>query len=156
MRLNSIRPLIYLAGPLFSDAELTYNLKLTSLLEEFFDVYLPQRDGGRLVDLVERGVPVKDAYRSIFDRDVEALRESDALLLVLDGRTIDEGATFELGVAYSLGKSCIGLQTDPRRLLPIGNNPMIDGALERVLCNTEELKFWAAKFVARVRDAQPV
>src|SRR5215208_7406657 len=38
--------LIYLAGPLFSEAERRFNLELTHRLEAMgFDVFLPQRDG---------------------------------------------------------------------------------------------------------------
>lgn len=139
---NSL-PLIYLAAPLFSEAELAFNVRLTRLLEPEVDVYLPQRDGGRLVDLISRGVEPKDAYTSIFERDLDALRECDVLLIVLDGRTIDEGAVFELGVAFALGKPCVGYQSDPRRLLPVGNNPMIACALSQVLENSESLSDWA-------------
>lgn len=149
MRLLRKQRLVYLAAPLFSEAELSFNLRLAGMLEEYVDIYLPQRDGGRLVDLVEKGVSVKSAYQSIFRRDIEALRESDALLFVLDGRSIDEGAAFELGFAYSLGKTCVGLQTDPRRLLPIGNNPMISEALLRIVFETSEVCLWAQAFATQ-------
>ena len=37
---------IYLAGPLFSEAERRFNLRLTHRLEALgFEVFLPQRDG---------------------------------------------------------------------------------------------------------------
>jgi nucleoside 2-deoxyribosyltransferase len=137
------RQLLYFAAPLFSEAELSFNIKLTAELEKYVDVYLPQRDGGKLVDLVERGVPIKSAYKSIFERDLDALEESDALVIVLDGRTIDEGAVFELGVAFAMGKHCVGLQTDPRRLLPVGNNPMVENALDRVFKDIADLGLWA-------------
>jgi nucleoside 2-deoxyribosyltransferase len=68
------------------------------------------------------------------------------LLIVLDGRTVNEGASFELGVAYALEKTCLGLQTDPRRLLPIGNNPMIDAALSQVFASIHELICWASRW----------
>lgn len=143
MQYKSKLPLIYFAAPLFSEAELSFNIRLASILEPKIDVYLPQRDGGRLVDLIAKGVTPKDAYTSIFERDVEALRECDALLIVLDGRTIDEGAAFELGLAYAMGKPCVGYQSDPRRLLPAGNNPMIACALRQVFENSEALAEWA-------------
>ena len=143
------RASLYFAAPLFSAAELSFNLKLTAQLEQFLDVYLPQRDGGKLVDLVVKKVPVEEAYKSIFDRDMEALNEADALLMVLDGRTVDEGAAFELGIAYSRGKPCIGLQTDPRRLLPMGNNPMIACALECVFLDSAGVILWAKQFINR-------
>ena len=140
------RPLIYLAAPLFSEAELSYNLLLASILERHVDVYLPQRDGGKLVDLVAQGVETNLAYKSIFDRDVEALKDADVLFLLMDGRSIDEGAAFELGYAAALKKSCVGLQTDPRRLLPLGNNPMIQVPLKLVFRNIDEVAQWAENF----------
>lgn len=145
------RPLVYLAAPLFSEAELVFNLRLTRLLEEHADVYLPQRDGGKLVDLVGRGVEPRAASESIFRRDVDAIKEADILFIVMDGRSIDEGAAFELGYAYALGKRCIGLQTDPRRLMPVGNNPMIQVPLESVLRSSEEVVLWA-RSLARPLD----
>jgi nucleoside 2-deoxyribosyltransferase len=143
------RPLLYFAAPLFSEAELAYNLEVTAILERHVDVYLPQRDGGKVVDLVAKGVEQDMAYRSIYDRDVEALREAAALFLLLDGRAIDEGAAFELGYAVALGKLCVGLQTDPRRLMPLGNNPMIQVPLNRIFTGKAQVERWAEEFVRR-------
>lgn len=152
--LDRPRPSLYFAAPLFSEAELTYNLKLSEVLEEFFDVYLPQRDGGKVIDLVSKGLSVDVAYKSIFDRDLNALRYADVVLILLDGRAIDEGAAFELGFAFSNGKYCVGLQTDPRRLLPLGNNPMIECALEHVFGNVGEMRSWAGSFAYSLTAAK--
>lgn len=153
---ENTRPQIYFAAPLFSEAELSFNLHLTKVLERAVDVYLPQRDGGRLVDLIAKGVAPKDAYASIFERDIEALNECDALLIILDGRTIDEGAVFELGVAFASGKHCVGYQSDPRRLLPVGNNPMIACALEKIFDNSSELAEWARSLSCRGEELTEV
>jgi nucleoside 2-deoxyribosyltransferase len=138
----------YFAAPLFSQAELAFNEQIVEQLEQYVDIYLPQRDGGKVVDLVNHGVSPQDAYRTIFDRDLEALEQSQGLILVLDGRSIDEGACFELGVAYASKKMCIGLQTDTRRLLPLGNNPMVECALSHRFDNAHDLKTWVAQFAA--------
>ncbi|MEO8488989.1 nucleoside 2-deoxyribosyltransferase [Pseudomonas sp.] len=137
------RPLVYLAGPLFSEAELAFNLALTERIEASLDVYLPQRDGGKLVDLLACGVEKRAAYKSIFDRDLRALEAAFAVIIVLDGRAIDEGAAFELGYAYAHSKLCLGLQTDPRRLLPAGNNPMIEMPLQKIFHSIEDAGEWA-------------
>lgn len=125
----SNRPNVYLAGPLFSANERQWNISLRNTLTEFCDVYLPQEDGALLVELVADGMPVQEAKNAIFARDLQAIERCDILLLVMDGRVIDEGACFELGYAYSRGKLCIGLKTDVRSLLPIGDNPMVECAL---------------------------
>ena len=140
---QSHRKRIYLAAPLFCEAELEFNRRVRDVLTSSFDVYLPQEEGGLLRKMTSDGVPSQDAARLVFERDLEALRASSVLLISLDGQTIDEGAAFELGFAHALGKQCYGLQTDARRLLPIGNNPMIDGALTSVFRSLEELRSWA-------------
>lgn len=116
---------------------------LKSSLSEFFNIYLPQEDGQLLVNLVRDGVSVAAAKKAIFSYDMAAIEKCDALLILLDGRVIDEGAAFELGVAFTLGKKCIALQTDPRRLLPVGNNPMIECALGSIFYSLTDLLEWA-------------
>lgn len=133
------RKRIYLAAPLFNDSERRFNAELCSALELKADVFLPQRDGLLLRDLVDSGVPDEDARRLIFDVDVGAIRESDALVAVLDGRTVDEGVALELGIAYALEKQCIGLKTDDRALLSSGDNPMVLGACAHICRSVGEL-----------------
>ena len=136
---------LYLAGPLFSEAEREFNAQLKADLESFFEVYLPQDDGDLLVELIEDGMDRTAAIDHIFRQDIEAIRDSDILLIILDGRAIDEGASFELGLAYAENKICVGLQTDPRRLLPSGNNPMIEAACDEIFHSTVEVVAWAKK-----------
>lgn len=136
------RPLIYVAAPLFSCAERTFNASLKDRLSVDFDVFLPQEDGGLVADFVTRGASPRDAALAVFDIDLSAVRRCNALIIVMDGRAIDEGACVELGIAYSLGKICVGLQTDARRLLFGRNNPMIDCALNAVFTSEEALMPW--------------
>ncbi len=140
--LSDSKPLIYVAAPLFSEAERGFNAHLKVVLEPHFSVYLPQDDGGLLVDMVSEGMNPKVAARRVFEMDISALDRCDLVLIVLDGRVVDEGAAFELGFAYARGKRSVGLKTDPRQLLAIGNNPMIDGALERVFPDIRSFIQW--------------
>jgi nucleoside 2-deoxyribosyltransferase len=112
------------------------------MLSLFCDVYLPQEDGALLVDLVANGMPVKEAKNLIFEGDLQAIDRCDILLLVMDGRVIDEGASFELGYAFCRGKICIGLKTDVRSLLTIGDNPMIECALRKIFDDIGEVSEW--------------
>jgi nucleoside 2-deoxyribosyltransferase len=136
---------IYVAAPLFSEAEKTFNKQLKQRLLLDFDVYLPQEDGMLIVDLIKKGISFADASSMVFKADVRAIISSDFLLIVLDGRTVDEGAAMELGFAYSNGKRCIGYSTDPRSLLPDGQNPMIMGCLETTVHSIEELREYIFK-----------
>jgi nucleoside 2-deoxyribosyltransferase len=133
------KPVLYLAAPLFSAAERSFNTFLKQSLEQYFSVYLPQEDGALMPSLLDSGHSTAQACQIVFKNDMNAIRQSELLLIVLDGRSIDEGACFELGAAYVLGKLCIGLQTDFRRLAPFGNNPMLSGALSKVYPDVESL-----------------
>jgi nucleoside 2-deoxyribosyltransferase len=94
-------------------------------------------------DMLQNGTAPHEARRRVFTWDVTAIDQCELFLIVLDGRAVDEGAAFELGYAYALGKLCYGLQTDPRRLIPSGNNPMLEQALAHIFQNVEELVRWA-------------
>ena len=145
---------LYLAGPLFSEAELAFNIEIRDLLKKYFEVYLPQEDGGLMVDMIKNGTSFLDAQHLVFLNDIAAIRRTDYLLIILDGRSVDEGASFELGFAHALGKKCIGYQSDPRRLLPVGNNPMVECALERILISRSELLRWAVQESEAHRPSQ--
>ncbi len=134
-------PRIYIAGPLFSEAELRYNLELDQFLVCLgFETFLPQRDGYRLSDLLEDGMTKSDALRVIFNRDLAEIQNCDILILIMDGRVPDEGACVELGYAYASMKECVGIKTDTRSLLSGLDNPLIIGALRnRIACNFQEL-----------------
>jgi nucleoside 2-deoxyribosyltransferase len=76
--------------------------------------------------------------------DIDAIRACDVLLAVLDGPSVDDGVSFELGYATCLGKTCVGLATDSRRAVGYFRNPMWDCALQRVFYSMPELLEWAA------------
>jgi nucleoside 2-deoxyribosyltransferase len=106
--------LIYLAGPLFSEAERRFNLEIAHRLE----VFLPQRDS------VERDRPPYDTMvaeerrHAMFHLDRSRILDADVFLFMLDGRVPDEGACVELGIAYCQKyplngeKLLVGLHTD--------------------------------------------
>lgn len=127
----------YLAAPLFNARELVFNASLAEILNPYCDIFLPQRDGLLLAELLADGVPKDAAETRIFERDRLALGECEMLIAVLDGAHIDEGVAFEIGFAHARGCLCLGLQTDVRRALPSGNNPMIGRALSSIF-NTDK------------------
>ncbi|MDD3190546.1 MAG: nucleoside 2-deoxyribosyltransferase [Candidatus Pacebacteria bacterium] len=132
---------IYLAGPLFSEAEKNFNLELAEKLETVgFEVFLPQRDG------VEKNKPPynemgpNERRKAMFKFDCDKLLEADIFLIILDGRVPDEGACVELGIAYAQKylnrdkKILMGLQTDVRAAF-IGSklNPMLSVPLDFIV-----------------------
>jgi len=146
---------LYLASPMFSQAERQFNREVRDCLSRSFRVFLPQESGVIMSDLLCRGVSPQDAIQKVFAQDLMAIQECDALVIVLDGRSVDEGAAFELGLGYALKKVCVGLQTDLRRLAPFGNNPMIDGALEKVFKRVDEVLRWLERrFAPRIGTSE--
>lgn len=132
--------LVYLAGPLFSEAERSFNESLTQRLEKRgFRVFLPQRDG------VERDKASYDVMlpeerrRAMFELDETKIMEADVFLFVLDGRVPDEGACVELGIAHTnrrfrnVEKLIVGLHTDTRAAFTSSKlNPMVRVPLDRI------------------------
>ena len=139
---------VYLAAPMFSEAELEYNKKVTDFIRGLgFSVFLPQEEGFKLAELVEK-TSEKKAHEMIFNKDWKEVKECDILIFILDGRVPDEGGCIELGGAHAFGKECIGLKTDPRSLIKGEDNPMILGCLHfRVARNLTEL----SKYLEEIR-----
>jgi nucleoside 2-deoxyribosyltransferase len=137
--------MLYFAAPLFNEYERLRNLRLANELEAYSKVFLPQRDGTLLVDMLAAGVPLEVAERRVFSQDCIAIRQSVAVIAILDGAHLDDGVAFEIGFGRALGKMCVGLQTDVRRPLPSGNNPMIAGALDRLFNDESSLLHWASE-----------
>ncbi|QGG78442.1 nucleoside 2-deoxyribosyltransferase [Pseudomonas syringae] len=133
---------IYLAAPLFNEAELAYNKSLKARLKSHFDIFLPQEDGLLLRELVANGTSAALAERMVFDADIAAMKESNLIVAVLNGAHIDEGVAFELGFSFAFGKRCVGLKSDIRQSLPTGNNPMINQSCERIFNSTDALVSW--------------
>ena len=102
---------VYLAAPLFSQAERAWNRALAGAaarLEPRVAWLLPQdfRPGGRFND--------PKAYGILFRKCLETLEAADAVVAVLDGPGTDAGVAFEAGWAHARGKPVLGLRTDFR------------------------------------------
>jgi len=125
---------IYLAAPLFSDAERTYNASLAALLEKnLFEVHLPQEAGD------DTGMRGKNAQERIFSENKKALEEADCVVAVIDGADADSGTAWEMGYAYAMGKPVIAIRTDFRR---VGRNEHANLMLEEsatVVTGTQQL-----------------
>ena len=95
---------LYLAGPLFSTAELAFNGELAGLLRsKGHEVFLPQEHEQR-----------KDLPRAIFESDLGGLDWAEVVVACLDGADPDSGTCWELGYAYGTKKPAIVYRTDFR------------------------------------------
>jgi len=113
--------LVYVAGPLFSQAEREYLEKLVNRLSEAAHLsptehfFLPHRDGGELGKGPTR--------TEIFNLDTNTLKQAQIVVALLDGPDVDSGTCIELGVAYSLGKKIFGIITDFRSYFTNDHEP---------------------------------
>lgn len=138
---------VYLAGPLFSEAEQAFNRSLVADLESIgCSVFLPQRDAIDVSKADFKRLSPMQQSRAIFESDKSQIYGSDVFLFCLDGRVPDEGAAVELGMAnahreFSVRKKLlIGLHTDVRVAFDTRRlNAMIMGALDEVFTTRAEL-----------------
>jgi nucleoside 2-deoxyribosyltransferase len=135
---------IYMAGPLFSSAELAFNRELAGLLRERgHEVFLPQEHEQR-----------KDLPRAIFESDVKGLDWADAIVACLDGPDPDSGTCWELGYAYARKKLSIVYRTDFR--LFKGSDPinlmMTESADHVIIMPTTDVADLATAIAGRLDD----
>ena len=103
---------IYFASPLFSNMEKNYNEYLVKQIRQTYpqiDVYLPQE---------QMEINDKESYadsKMIATYDTNALLESQLMIAVLDGPSIDVGVASEIGIAYQANIPILGLFTDSRQ-----------------------------------------
>ena len=104
--------LIYVAGPLFSQAERDFLIRMTEELsrvtglDPLNDFFLPHRDAG--------DVGIAGTRVDIFSKDLTMLDEASIVVALLDGPDVDSGTAVEIGYAFAKRKKVFGLLTDFR------------------------------------------
>lgn len=132
---------IYLASPLFSEAERTFNSTLTGTLRTMgFEVFLPQESEVNNNTIFDP--------QSIFENDIENITSADFIVAVIEGMEIDAGVCFEIGYAYALGKKVYAVRTDNRGTNDIIVNLMITRSCLKIFSDTEKLVFHLGHLVA--------
>jgi nucleoside 2-deoxyribosyltransferase len=104
---------LYLAAPLFSEAEKRFNLYLRDQINRSgYETYLPQEQGE------EARHRAKKDDKAVFFRHIQALNKVDAVVAVCDGPDADSGTAWEAGYACAMGTPVIVLRTDSRTIGP--------------------------------------
>ena len=121
---------VFLAAPLFSEAEREFNCKLTRRLRESgFEVWLAQE-----APFIQQGS--HEEKLKIYEVDISALKTCDVVLAILDGVEVDPGVAYEVGYAKVLGKPIVGFKTDYRTFSEMEEvNLMLEVSLIKI-CNT--------------------
>ena len=142
------KPILYLAGPLFTEAERSFNETLREVLSEFFDVFLPQ-EAGLIGEMMKHGIGPSESSHQIYEACMKALKKCDILLIVLDGVMVDDGSAFELGIAHMRKVPRFGyLSDDRKRPEPPSINSMIYFSLDRIFSDLNSLANWAESFAS--------
>ena len=126
---------VYLAGPLFSEAERAWLDGLAEMLrEQGFECFVPHEHFGQLLEL---------SPAEVYRVDSDGLRAANALLAWLDGPVVDDGTAAEIGAFAELVRGgdrrylgIVGVVTDLRlerrrgRAAGDGMNLFVAGAIE--------------------------
>lgn len=125
---------VFLAAPLFSESEQSFNSKVAKTLRKNgFKVWVAQE-----APFISKGT--KEEKKSIFEGDVEAIRNSDAVVAILDGIEVESGVAFEIGYAHCLRKPIIGFKTDYRTFSKIEDiNLILEVPLIKICRTIEEV-----------------
>jgi nucleoside 2-deoxyribosyltransferase len=130
---------IYLAGPLFTDAERAWHKSAKAeMTAAGFDVVWP----GELLTRRRIEEAGGDAPALIFKTCRDALDSCDLVVALLDGTQVDDGTAWEIGYAYAGGKPVYGIRTDTRLAGDTGFsrvNGMIEGCLAGLGKKTAEV-----------------
>jgi len=132
---------IYLAGPIFSNAEITWIVNLKDELAQRFKNKIHIIFPFEIINGdIESGA--KDV--SVIGTCVEGLEEADLLLAVLDGIQVDDGTAWEVGYFFAKNRKNIwGLRTDTRNAGDSSTsivNVLIEESIDYIFA-TKELLF---------------
>jgi nucleoside 2-deoxyribosyltransferase len=125
---------VYLAAPLFSQAERRWNQDFaaelrrvwpeTTGLDQELEIILPQSF---------RVSETEDRFEGIVERCIQAIDACDGVITVLEGADADSGVAFEQGYAFARGKPIVGVRSDVRSNRAHGLNIMLDQTCRRYI-----------------------
>ncbi len=147
--------IVYLAAPLFTQAERLWNQRLANAIESRqldIAVFLPQRDAES--HTINGDIDLNHVYR----RCIEGVDGADVVVAVLDGSDADSGTCFECGYALAQGKKIIGVRTDFRKGEVHGTNLMLHHSVHAFIespanqFNTSTIESLAVKVRATINQ----
>jgi nucleoside 2-deoxyribosyltransferase len=125
-----MKRIIYLAAPLFTQAERVWNRKLSEIIlkkSSTIEIFLPQEETKKAI--TENGVD----FKKIQEICLRGIDTCDHVLAILDGSDSDSGTCFECGYGYALGKKIVGVRTDIRTGEDQGLNAMLNQSCSSVI-----------------------
>ena len=144
---------IYLAGPIFTEAEIIWTQDLKSFLERELNIKNEEVVISWPYEQIKKELsehPSSLMSKVILDVCVRELESADVLVAVLDGAQVDDGTAWEIGYFQNKHPSfLIGFRSDSRhssedKRTPI--NSLIYGSLSAFVSNRAELLAALKKF----------
>jgi nucleoside 2-deoxyribosyltransferase len=139
---------IYLAGPLFTEAERAWHTQTKHLLQQAaagqdtaINVVWPYE----LITTEEIVALGSEARTEIFRRCKDGLDNARIVVALLDGTQVDDGTAWEIGYFFSrksAGQTIIGIRTDFRKAGESASaivNAMIEMACDRIVHDRNDL-----------------
>ncbi|HUC06219.1 MAG TPA: hypothetical protein VL961_12515 [Acidimicrobiales bacterium] len=132
---------VYVAGPMFSVADLQEQLNVATTLENAgYTTYLPQRDGIEVAAVMAdvnanlnlKPDEIADVFtfvrKIVFALDIyQLINRCGAVVFNMDGRVPDDGSVSETASGFVAGKPIVILKTTPITMLGGYDNPMVSG-----------------------------
>jgi nucleoside 2-deoxyribosyltransferase len=140
----------FVANPLIFHPGTTewYKNVLNPVIEKYADVVMQPTTPTKLTDDMTN----EQKSKVIFDGNVDRLRHSDFLIVVIDGVQTDDGTAWELGAAWAMGKPAIAVRFDARsgchEQFSRYTNLMIENSCFDMVVGLEDLDKALAKFTA--------
>lgn len=134
-------PTLYLAGPLFTEAEQQWLRALKGRLQDAIPgltVVWP----GELFDAQELADMGHGAKSHIFEVCRSHLEASNLVVALLDGTQVDDGTAWEIGYAYAKGIPVYGIRTDFRNAGDTAHslvNAMIEASCQAIYPSVQAL-----------------
>jgi nucleoside 2-deoxyribosyltransferase len=146
---------IYLAGPLFTEAERIWNKRLGEELVALIpnaEIVLPQVQAMKYM----KGASVD--FQGLVEDCIRGLERAHVIVAVLDGSDADSGTCWECGYAYAKRKRIIGVRTDFRGSEDEGLNAMLRRTCSKVIYHPstrEDPASLAREIAAHISDSEP-
>jgi nucleoside 2-deoxyribosyltransferase len=141
----------YLAGPIFSQAEIAWAREVKAEVERALGDRIEVLWPHEIASGTPEGTPqahqgISQAPQctpqEIFQANTSALRSCLLIIAILDGAQVDDGTAWELGYHYALGRKILGIRTDFRRAGETDQskvNAMIEASCPFIASDLEEL-----------------
>ena len=125
-----MKRVVYLAAPLFTQAERMWNRKLSEAIlkkSSAFEIFVPQVETRKA--MTKKGMD----FKKVKEICLKGIDSCDQVLAILDGADSDSGTCFECGYGYAMGKKIIGVRTDIRAGEDQGLNAMLSQSCSSIV-----------------------